>query len=762
MTIMTGWTMASEDLRYLAPKAIDPLFFTIILILMMIFVTEIVLSSIYHRAEYFPSFYFGIDVIIIFTLFFFDIGWVWYSMLQIKEINYSDALGAYNEAISSESSLTQGTRVARVIRVFRLFRLIRIIKLYRHSFQFITLLNELKLAKETNVKKKVKGEGEESKVGRKLSDLTTKRVLVLVILMLLFVPIFTINTYKDENTYFRYGLDLLDGFSDNMKNSTYTNLFKSYVDEYSVISIPVTNVYVKNSGISFWNDTSIDLSKFRPYEIDLVKSTNGHAVGVFNFKYLTNLPAALGLVRSIFVCWVLALGAIFFSRDATYLVIKPIEGMISKVNRIARNPLEAAQEEENEALAYEKAKMREKKKKGKKVVRKEMAEFETAKVEQTIIKMGALLALGFGEAGAKIIADNMGRGGDVDPMVPGNKVVAIFGFCDIRNFTDATEVLQEDVMLFVNEVADIVHGVVDRFSGAANKNIGDAFLLVWKFNNDDVEVDDKGELVTKQNARNAQYADMSLISFLKIIAEIRRSHKLDRYSQNKQILEKLPNFQVKLGFGLHVGWAIEGAIGSDFKIDASYLSPNVNTASRLEAATKQFGVPLLVSGNLRRIWTPRTQANMRTIDIVTVKGSNEPIELATWDVEQSLIKVEIPKKQRNRRQDRKMKKVRGRIERNRYKQAAMSNQIQVSEKFELDEDIKLMRSPYTKEFIDTFKKGFDLYIKGKWAESAEILKNIEGVLIKADPPTKLILGYMKEFNYKAPADWKGYRVLTEK
>jgi hypothetical protein len=34
---------------------------------------------------------------------------------------------------------------------------------------------------------------------------------------------------------------------------------------------------------------------------------------------------------------------------------------------------------------------------------------------------------------------------------------------------------------------------------------------------------------------------------------------------------------------------IKGAIGSHFKIDASYLSPNVNIASRLEAATKQYG-----------------------------------------------------------------------------------------------------------------------------------------------------------------------------
>lgn len=36
-------------------------------------------------------------------------------------------------------------------------------------------------------------------------------------------------------------------------------------------------------------------------------------------------------------------------------------------------------------------------------------------------------------------------------------------------------------MVFVNEIAEIVHGTVDYFSGCANKNIGDAFLLVWKF-----------------------------------------------------------------------------------------------------------------------------------------------------------------------------------------------------------------------------------------------------------------------------------------
>jgi len=121
-------------------------------------------------------------------------------------------------------------------------------------------------------------------------------------------------------------------------------------------------------------------------------------------------------------------------------------------------------------------------------------------LEQTIVKIGALLALGFGEAGVKIIADNMASNGDVDPMIPGNKIVGIFGFCDIRQFTDTTEILQEEVMVFVNEIAEIVHGLVDKFSGAANKNIGDAFLLVWKFPESEIEFDlDVNTMVPKKS-----------------------------------------------------------------------------------------------------------------------------------------------------------------------------------------------------------------------------------------------------------------------
>ena len=52
------------------------------------------------------------------------------------------------------------------------------------------------------------------------------------------------------------------------------------------------------------------------------------------------------------------------------------------------------------------------------------------------------------------------------------------------------------------------------------------------------------------------------------------------------------DYFIQMGFGLHTGWGIEGAIGSFYKIDCSYLSPNVNLAARIETATNIFKVDI--------------------------------------------------------------------------------------------------------------------------------------------------------------------------
>eukprot|EP00435_Cladocopium_sp_Y103_P020906 s2062_g5.t1 len=106
---------------------------------------------------------------------------------------------------------------------------------------------------------------------------------------------------------------------------------------------------------------------------------------------------------------------------------------------------------------------------------------ETVILEKTIIKLGSLLALGFGEAGVNIVSSNMaGANSGVNAMVEGSMVDCIVGIARILNFSTATEVLQGKVMTFVNQIAEIVHGVVDECWGAVNKNDGDSFLIIWR------------------------------------------------------------------------------------------------------------------------------------------------------------------------------------------------------------------------------------------------------------------------------------------
>lgn len=136
--------------------------------------------------------------------------------------------------------------------------------------------------------------------------------------------------------------------------------------------------------------------------------------------------------------------------------------MFEKVQALSRNPMSVTKsmiDEDN--------------------VKKKEGSKEIHMIDKSVTKIAYLLVIGYGEAGTGIIIKNMGRTGTrVD--IPGEKVIGIYGFCDIRNFTDATEVLQTKVMTFVNRIASIVHTNVVKFGGSPNKNIGDAFLFVWK------------------------------------------------------------------------------------------------------------------------------------------------------------------------------------------------------------------------------------------------------------------------------------------
>ena len=54
-------------------------------------------------------------------------------------------------------------------------------------------------------------------------------------------------------------------------------------------------------------------------------------------------------------------------------------------------------------------------------------------------------------------------------------------------------------------------------------------------------------------------------------------------------------------------------------------------ASRLEAATKQYGVTVLLSDAFVAMLSPPVAARIRQVDCVTVKGSQQPVGLYTYD-----------------------------------------------------------------------------------------------------------------------------------
>jgi class 3 adenylate cyclase len=141
-----------------------------------------------------------------------------------------------------------------------------------------------------------------------------------------------------------------------------------------------------------------------------------------------------------------------------------------------------------------------------------------------------------------------------------------------------------------------------------------------------------------------QLADDALVAFLQSLVAVATARELASWRTDPALVglatAKSPSateYRIDMGFGLHAGWAIEGSIGSQLKIDASYLSPNVNIAARLDGATKQYGVPLLFSGAFASLLHPDIRSRCRLLDRITVKGSSAPIDIYTFDMGENAL-----------------------------------------------------------------------------------------------------------------------------
>ena len=144
-------------------------------------------------------------------------------------------------------------------------------------------------------------------------------------------------------------------------------------------------------------------------------------------------------------------------------------------------------------------------------------------------------------------------------------------------------------MIYMNTIARIVHGIGIEYLGVPNKVTSNGFLLVWKFPDSEVQLQADGSLKASKSFVINNIADCALLSCLKILCKISREPQITEYKSNEAILEVIPNYQVSMGFGLHMGLAIEGAIGSTYKIDTTYLSNDVSIANWLLNSSEQYG-----------------------------------------------------------------------------------------------------------------------------------------------------------------------------
>jgi len=535
---------------------------------------------------------------------------------------------------------------------------------------------------------------------------------------LLFLTDHAIAELNDVYTYNKLG---------NISDSSYAQYLSWFIEDYTKsLTLDKELVYLQVDQVIALNAKS----KIKTLRLTETEQINvGYVSAMFSVETIRISDAWKSVGLTTFLIFMLTILAVVFNNDTNEYVIVPINKMVASVKQLTENPMLTANNDDDN-----------------------IGEFETAMLQGTIARIGKLLQLGFGHAGSEIIKASLSS--SLAANTGGKHMNAIFGFCDIRNFTDATECLQREIMNFVNEIADVVHCIIVDHGGAPNKNVGDAFLLVWSLpddcilsgddNNATFAADNSAEIVAKVQ----QLADSALISLIKICILINEKNKTSfmKYRTNENIIRRMGvDWEVKLGWGLHCGWAIEGAIGSRFKIDASYLSPNVNLSEDLEGATKFYGSPFLVSESMVAILSPFARSVCRQVDRVHIAGIERPFNLYCVDIWQC---------------DRDKLKKMGRDTEPPFVGAFRFHKTRSytksEKKFFSDNELRTIHERIPSKHKVLWAQGLREYLNGDWMKAAMIMQEVLEVL-PTDGACTAILGYMRERKLKCPKDWPGYR-----
>ena len=182
-------------------------------------------------------------------------------------------------------------------------------------------------------------------------------------------------------------------------------------------------------------------------------------------------------------------------------------------------------------------------------------------------------------------------------------------FTDIQDFTTmAGATPATNLMMNLSEYFEELASVILREQGTVDKFIGDAIFAFW---NAPLPV--------------ARHEHVACRTALKCRAAGQRLN--ERWS-----VAGLQPWRTR--FGIHVGEAVLGNVGSSDRIDYTAIGDTVNLASRIEGLNKYYGTDILASGQIAEICSD--EFLFRRVDRIQPKGAESPFDIfALLDVAES-------------------------------------------------------------------------------------------------------------------------------
>ena len=168
----------------------------------------------------------------------------------------------------------------------------------------------------------------------KFSEQTVKRVVFLVLLVVMSVSMFSIDTYYDPLTTYEYSLIFLN----NINNNYNTTKIVAWINTYQIENTRVDLIDISKTGSNSFDIKFHDIDNFRNDEIDSVEY-NELSVDA-SLKQINQFDWILSLNNTVFVVLLVLVSAMLISRDATELVLQPLETIMFKVNDMAEDPFQ--------------------------------------------------------------------------------------------------------------------------------------------------------------------------------------------------------------------------------------------------------------------------------------------------------------------------------------------------------------------------------------------------------------------------------------